>query len=447
MRKNLLSIFIFFFACGLLYGQAREIEFEEYDLDNGLHVILHEDHSTPIVAVTVFYHVGSKNEDPERTGFAHFFEHLMFEGSENIPRGEYMKIVQSNGGTLNATTDFDRTYYYQILPSNQLELGLWLESERMLHLKIDSIGVETQRKVVKEERKQRLDNQPYGSLLEETFSHAYTVHPYRWTPIGSAQYIDLATLDEFIEFYKMYYVPNNATLTIAGDFKSEQAKEMIEKYFGSIPKGSKEIYRPTSSNLVEPKKTEEVRDIVYDNIQLPLVLHAYHIPAMKDEDQYPLDMLTTLFSSGQSSRMYKQLVDKQQLALQAASFPLSLEDPGLFLTFAVANAGINAEILEDAMQAELDKVKNELIGEEEFQKLRNKIENDFVSGNSSVAGIAGSLANYYNFYKDTNLINTELEKYMKVTREDIQRVANEYLTKENRVVLYYLPKSDQPKSE
>ncbi|MBZ0179400.1 MAG: insulinase family protein [Melioribacteraceae bacterium] len=447
MRKNLLSIFIFFFACGLLYGQAREIEFEEYDLDNGLHVILHEDHSTPIVAVTVFYHVGSKNEDPERTGFAHFFEHLMFEGSENIPRGEYMKIVQSNGGTLNATTDFDRTYYYQILPSNQLELGLWLESERMLHLKIDSIGVETQRKVVKEERKQRLDNQPYGSLLEETFSHAYTVHPYRWTPIGSAQYIDLATLDEFIEFYKMYYVPNNATLTIAGDFKSEQAKEMIEKYFGSIPKGSKEIYRPTSSNLVEPKKTEEVRDIVYDNIQLPLVLHAYHIPAMKDEDQYPLDMLTTLLSSGQSSRMYKQLVDKQQLALQAASFPLSLEDPGLFLTFAVANAGINAEILEDAMQAELDKVKNELIGEEEFQKLRNKIENDFVSGNSSVAGIAGSLANYYNFYKDTNLINTELEKYMKVTREDIQRVANEYLTKENRVVLYYLPKSDQPKSE
>jgi len=448
MRKNLLSIFIFFLTYGLMFGQAREIEFEEYDLDNGLHVILHQDHSTPIVAVTVFYHVGSKNEDPERTGFAHFFEHLMFEGSENIPRGEYMKIVQSNGGTLNATTDFDRTYYYQILPSNQLELGLWLESERMLHLKIDSIGVETQRKVVKEERKQRLDNQPYGSVLEETFSHAYTVHPYRWTPIGSAQYIDLATLDEFIEFYKMYYVPNNATLTIAGDFDSEQAKEMIEKYFGSIPNGKKEIFRPSSSpELAEPQKTEEVRDIVYDNIQLPLVLHAYHIPALGDEDQYALEMLTTLLSSGQSSRMYKQLVDKQQLAVQTASFPLTLEDPGLFLTFAVANAGITADVLENAIQVELDNVRNELIGEEEFQKLRNKIENDFVSGNSSVAGIAGSLANYYNFYKDTNLINTELEKYMEVTREDIKRVANEYLTKENRVVLYYLPKSEQPKSE
>lgn len=446
MRGKLLSIFIFFFVCGLIFGQAREIEFEEYDLENGLHVILHEDNSTPIVAVTVFYHVGSKNEDPERTGFAHFFEHLMFEGSENIPRGEYMKIVQSNGGSLNATTDFDRTYYYQILPSNQLELGLWLESERMLHLKVDSIGVETQRKVVKEERKQRLDNQPYGSVFEETFNHAFNVHPYQWTPIGSVQYIDMATLDEFIEFYEMYYVPNNATLTITGDFDSDQAKEWIEKYFGSIPTGTKEIYRP-SAELAEPKQTDEVRDVVYDNIQLPLVLHAYHIPEMKDKDYYAIEMLTSLLSSGKSSRMYKQLVDKQQVALQAASFPLSLEDPGLFLTFVVANAGINAEQLENAMQAELDKVKQELIDENEFQKLRNKIENDFVSGNSSVAGIAGSLANYYNYFGNTNLINTELEKYMAVTREDLNRVANEYLTKENRVVLYYLPKSEEPKSE
>jgi len=214
------------------------------------------------------YHVGSKNEDPERTGFAHFFEHLMFEGSENIPRGDFFKIVQGNGGTLNANTSFDRTFYFEVLPSNQLKLGLWLESERLLHLKIDSIGVETQRKVVKEERSQRYDNQPYGSLLEELFKRAYKVYPYSWTPIGSVQYIDQAKLDEFLDFYKTYYVPQNATLSIAGDIDIEQTKEWIDLYFSDIPKGTKEINRPT---VVEPPMTEEIRDTVYDNIQLPAV--------------------------------------------------------------------------------------------------------------------------------------------------------------------------------
>lgn len=465
MRQKLFFVFIIIFLTTILFAQGKEIEFEEFDLDNGLHVILHQDNSTPIVAVSVFYHVGSKNEDPQRTGFAHFFEHLMFEGSENIERGEYFKIVQSNGGQLNATTDFDRTYYYEILPSNQLELGLWLESERMLHLKIDSLGVETQRKVVKEERKQRLDNQPYGSVLEETFKHAYKVHPYNWTPIGSAQYIDMAKLDEFIDFYEMYYVPNNATLTIAGDIDVDEAKELVEKYFEDIPRGTKQIYRPTTSSsnsynglpitdntkdvtspsLDEPKQTEEVRDIVYDNVQLPLVLHAYHIPPKGTKDYYALSMLTTLLSSGQSSRMYKELVDNQQKALQAGSFPLALEDPGLFLTFAVANAGVSADSLEMAMQTELEKVKAEKISANEFQKLRNQIENNFISGNSTVEGIAAALSDYYVFYGETNLINTELERYMDVTAEDINRVANEYLTKENRVVLHYLPRSEEPK--
>ena len=196
-------------------GQSNKIEFEQYKLKNGLNVILHEDHSTPIVAVTVLYHVGSKNEDPERTGFAHFFEHLLFEGSENIERGEYMKLVQSNGGILNANTSFDRTFYFEILPSNQLELGLWLESERMLHAKIDETGVETQREVVKEEYRQRYENSPYGTFLPEMFKRAYEKHPYQWVPIGSLEHLNAAKIEEFRAFYKKFYIPNNATLSLS----------------------------------------------------------------------------------------------------------------------------------------------------------------------------------------------------------------------------------------
>lgn len=415
-----------------------EIEFEEYKLDNGLRVILHQDNSTPIVAVSVLYHVGSKNEKPDRTGFAHFFEHLMFEGSKNIPRGEYFKIVQRNGGTLNANTSFDRTFYYEILPSNQLELGLWLESERMLQLNIDSIGVETQRNVVKEEKKQRLDNQPYGSILDETFKRAYTKHPYMWTPIGAEQYIDEASLEEFMEFYETYYVPNNATLSIAGDINIDQAKEWIEKYFGSIPIGTKEMFRP---NIVEPEMTAELRDTVYDNIQLPLVLHSYRIPSQGTKEYYALNMLTTLLSSGQSSRLYKRLVDKDQVAVFAGSVPLALEDPGQFLAYAIANVGKSADELEAVMQEELDKVKNELISENEFKKLQNQIENQFVRNNTRVASVAENLANYRVYFGDANLINTEIERYMEVTREDIKAVAEKYLNNNNRVVLYYLPKT------
>ena len=217
-----------FVLCLLILGlkaQPNKIEFEQYKLKNGLSVILHEDHSTPIVAVTVLYHVGSKNEDPKRTGFAHFFEHLMFEGSDNIGRGEYMKTVQSNGGILNANTSFDRTFYFEILPSNQLELGLWLESERMLHLKVDSIGVKTQREVVKEEYRQRYENTPYGSFLPEMFKRAFEVHPYNWVPIGSLEHLNAAKIEEFRDFYKTYYVPNNATLSIAGDIDKVQLKK------------------------------------------------------------------------------------------------------------------------------------------------------------------------------------------------------------------------------
>lgn len=426
------------------FGQARKIEFTEYDLPNGLHVILHKDNTTPIVAVSVLYHVGSKNENPSRTGFAHFFEHLLFEGTENIKRGEFFKYITDAGGNNNANTSNDRTYYYEVLPSNQLELGLWLESERMMHAKIEQIGVDTQREVVKEEKRQRMDNQPYGSILTEILKRAYTVHPYRWPTIGSLEHLNQASLDEFIEFYKTYYVPNNATLSIAGDIDIDQTKNLISKYFKDIQKGTKPVPRPT---VVEPQQTKEVRDVVLDNIQLPAVVQAYHMPAQGTPDSYALDMLSTLLSGGESSRLYKALVDEQKKALTVQSFPFSSEDPGLYLVFGLVNMGISPDDLEKAMDAEVEKVQKELISEQEFQKIRNQVESQFVQQNASVAGIAEQLANYHVYFGDTNLINTEIDKYNKITRQDLQRVAQKYLNKNNRVVLHYMPKSAQSKPE
>lgn len=418
-------------------GAQNRIEFTEYNLANGMHVILHQDNSTPIVAVTISYHVGSKNENPERTGFAHFFEHLMFEGSEYIGRGQFDQIAMNAGAQLNANTSFDRTFYYLLLPSNQLELGLWMESERLLHLRIDSIGVETQRAVVKEERSQSYDNRPYGSIMEKTFSTAFTTHPYRWMPIGSAESINQATIDEFREFHSIYYVPNNATLSIAGDIDIEQTKVLVEKYFSTIPRGTREIYRPA---IIEPAQTAEVRDTVYDNIQLPAVIEAFHIPAMGTPDYYALSMLTTLLSDGESSRMTKSIVDKQQKALFVSAFPLALEDPGLFMIFGIANAGIDPLELEEAINTEIARTQREELTDREFKKLQNKMENDFVTANSTMAGIAENLSDYHMYFGDANLINNEIDRYMKVTKADIKRVANQYLTKENRVVLHYLPK-------
>lgn len=425
-------------CAGPAIAQDHHIDFVEYDLDNGMHVILHQDNSTPIVAVTVSYHVGSKNEDPQRTGFAHFFEHLLFEGSENIGRGEFMKIVKEAGGVLNANTSFDRTFYYEILPSNQLELGLWLESERLYQAKIDITGVETQRKVVKEELKQRNENTPYGSILNETFARAFEEHPYRWTPGGSPEYINQAKLEEFIEFYKTFYVPNNATLSIAGDIDIKEAKKLIAKYFGPIPRGTREIPRPT---VVEPAKTAEVRDTVYDNIQLPAVIQAYHSPAQGTEDYYAVSMLAQLLSQGKSSRMQKAIVDEKQLAVAVGSFPLPSEHPGLVLNFGIANMGIDALTLEQAMDEEVKKVQENLISEKEFQKLRNQVESSFIQGNATVAGIAESLSDYHMYFGDANLINTEIERYMQVTREDLMRVAKKYFVATNRVTLHYLPKT------
>jgi zinc protease len=440
MKTKHYLLLLLAFAVSTIQAQHREIGFEEYKLDNGLHVILHQDNTTPVVAVTVTYHVGSKNERADRTGFAHYMEHLMFEGSKNIERGEFFKLVQDAGGQINAYTSQDKTHYYELLPSNQLELGLWMEAERMLHLVIDSIGVETQRSVIKEERSQNYDNRPYGSIFEEVFRRAYSEHPYQWVPIGSVQYIDEATLDEFREFHSTYYVPNNAVLAIAGDIDIAKTKELIDKYFAGIPKGEKEIYRP---NMVEPPLGGEVRDIVYDNIQLPAVIQAYRIPEKGHPDSYALEMLTNILSTGESSRMYKTIIDEEQTGLAVFSFPFPLADPGLFLVFGIANMGIDVEVLEASMNEQIEIFKNEGISEREFQKARNMAETNFVTSNARVATIADNLAEYHIFYGDAGLINNEIDRYMKVSIEDISRVANKYLTEDNRVVLHYLPKSDK----
>jgi predicted Zn-dependent peptidase len=430
------------FSAGVLfstasYAQARKIAFEKYTLPNGLKVILHRDTTAPVVAVTTLYHVGSKNEDTSRTGFAHFFEHLLFEGSENIKRGEFMKYVTDAGGNLNANTTQDRTFYYELLPSNQLKLGLWLESERMLHAKIDQVGVNTQREVVKEEKRMRVDNQPYMTFQSEMLKRAFKVHPYRWSPIGSMEHLNAAKLEEFVDFYKTFYVPNNAVLSIAGDINLAETKKLVQDYFAGIPKGTKPIPRP---NITEPPLGGEVRATIEDNIQLPAVFHAYRAPKQGSDEYYAFNLLSTILSGGPSSRMNKVLVDQKQQAVQAVSFPFFNEDAGLFITLALANMGVQPAVLESSIDSVVNDLKTKLVSETEFQKVRNQIETSFVTRNASMAGIAESLANYEVYFKDADLINTELARYQKVTREDLMNVAKKYLNKENRVVLNYVQK-------
>ncbi|HQW86156.1 MAG TPA: pitrilysin family protein [Flavobacteriales bacterium] len=423
-----------------LTAQKGAITFTEFDLDNGLHVIVHEDHGTPIVAVSVMYHVGSKDERPDRRGFAHFFEHLLFEGSANIGRGEFSKHVEKAGGVLNANTNGDRTYYYEVLPSNQLELGLWLESERMLHARVDQKGIDTQREVVKEERRQRYENQPYGSILIEVLKRAYTVHPYQWPTIGFMEDLNAASEQDYIDFYKTYYVPNNAVLVIAGDVKAADMRKLVEKYFAAIPRG-KDIVRPTA---VEPQLKGEVRDVVHDQIQLPAVVQAYRIPAYGTADFYAVDMLNRLLSNGNSSRLNVELKDRAQKALYVGAFSFPFEHPGLAIAFAIANMGVAAEELEKAMDAEFAKVREGMVPQPELDKLKAQLETEFVRDNSRVAGVASNLATAHTFLGGAQMASRELERYLSVTPEDLQRVAKEYFSPDARVVLHYLPKNQKP---
>lgn len=419
---------------------AQQVAFEEYDLDNGMHVILHQDNSAPVVITSVMYHVGAKDEQPDRTGMAHFFEHLLFEGTKNIGKGEWFKIVSSNGGNNNANTTDDRTYYYEVFPSNKVELGLWMESERLLHPIIKQGGVDTQNEVVKEEKRLRVDNQPYSRLLENVKLHMFKKHPYKGTTIGKMEHLDAATLDEFLAFNKKFYVPNNATLVVAGDIDKSSVKKMIKDYFGPIPRGN-DIVRNFPK---EDPITKAINAKAYDpNIQIPAIIAAYRTPSMKTRDSRVLDMISSYLSGGRSSILYKKMVDDKKMALQVAAVNLSQEDYGTYALFALPQGDNKIQDLLEEMDVEIKKIQTELISEKDYQKLQNQFENDFVSSNSSVQGIANSLARYNVLYGDTKLINTEIDIYRSITREEIREVAKKYLNPNQRLVLEYLPESDK----
>ena len=439
MKKVFIFLTLAFAVTITANGQQDKIKFTEYDLANGLHVILHQDNSTPNVVVGVMYHVGTKNEDASKTGFAHFFEHLMFEGSEHIARGDYMKMVEANGGALNANTSNDRTYYFELMPSNQLELALWMEAERMLHAKIDTIGVNTQKGVVIEERKQTMDNRPYGTFLEEAAKRAFTVHPYRWVTLGDPEHIRNADFNDIYNFYTTFYVPNNAVLVISGDFQEAQARKWVDDYFATIPKGTKPIYRPT---MVEPPLAKEIRDTVYDKIQLPAVFMAYRSPAMGTKDAYAFEILTQILSGGASARLTKNITDEGK-ALESIIIYWESEHPGLSFVIGIPNMGQDAMEVEIAMNEEFQKISTTLVSEEEFQKAIAKKEFEIVQSQGSLQGITEMFSNNYTYHKNADRINNELANYSSLTREDILNAAKKYLFNDNRVVLYYLPESEK----
>ena len=429
-------------ACALFLGisaaQAQQVSYQEYDLPNGLHVILHQDNGAPVVTTSVMYHVGGKDRTQGRTGFAHFFEHLLFEGTKNIERGTWMKLVSSRGGNNNANTSQDRTYYYEVFPSNQLEFGLWMESERMLHPVIDQVGVDTQNEVVKEEKRLRMDNSPYGQILQVVGENLFKVHPYKDPNIGYMEDLDAATLEEFIAYKEKYYGPNNAVLVVAGDIDIDKTKSMIEQYFGPVPTGQNVV-----CNFPEEEPiTQEVRAKAYDpNIQIPATIVAYRTPGFASREAYVLDMISTYLSDGKTSKLYKKMVDEQKQALQIGAFNLGQEDYGMYLIFGLPVGENTLETLNTEIEEEIAAVRNELIADKDFQKIQNKFENDFVNANSSVEGIAGSLATYYMLYGDTSLINKQIDIYRSITREEIQQVAQQYLQPNQRVVIDYLPQS------
>ena len=433
--------YVFYLILSLLFVsvQAQEVSFTEYDLDNGLHVILHQDNAAPVITTSVLYHVGAKDELADRTGLAHFFEHLLFEGTKNIGRGEWFSIVSSNGGKNNAFTSNDYTYYYEVFPSNSLELGLWLESERMLHPVINQDGIDTQKDVIKEEKKVG-EERPYGKVLDQVQENLFINHPYKRTVIGESDHLDAASLEDFIAFNKKYYVPNNAILVVAGDIQIDGTKKMIADYFETIPGGA-DVDRVTEQ---EDPITEAIEAKAYDsNIQIPMIVTAYRTPSIKSRDSKTLDMISTYLSDGNSSKLYRKVVDEKKMALEVGAINLSLEDHSMYIIYGLPLGETSLESIISEIDEEVVKIQEDLISEKDYQKLQNKFETNFVDSNSSVEGIANSLAEYYAFYKDTNLINSEIEIYRSISREEIQAVAKKYLNPNQRLVLDYLPESSK----
>jgi len=441
MKKYTFALTLFLFVFASI--NAQKVDFVEYDLDNGLHVILHQDNNAPVINTSVLYNVGAKDEEDGKTGMAHFYEHLLFTGTKNIPRGEWNNIESANGGTGNASTDWDRTFYFLTFPSNNLELSLWMESERLMHPIIDQKAVDTQNEVVKEEKRERMDNAPYGKVIYgDVYNHIFDKHPYGRPMIGYIKDLDAAKLEEFQEFYKKWYMPNNAVLVVAGDIHIEKTKKLIKDYFGPIPKGE----LATRENIIEPERTQEKRVIEYDaNIQLPAILLSYKTASMRERDARILNVISTILSDGKSSRLYKKLVDDKKKALQAFSFSRPLKDYSVYMMGAIPLGDNSLDDLIKEIDEEIVKLQTELISDKDLQKVRNKFENQYVSSNSSVQGIASSLARYYMLMGNTSMINKELEIVNSITKEEVREVAKKYLDKNKRVIIDYLPESQRKK--
>ena len=417
------------------------LDFRDRTLPNGLRVLMLEDHTVPVVSVEVWYHVGGKNEQPGRSGFAHLFEHLMFKGSAHVGPEEHSHFVESIGGRDNATTDWDRTLYFETIPSNYLERILWMEADRMQTLDVSEANFLAERHVVEEERRLRVDDPPFGRLLEVVFAKTFTTHPYHILPIGSIADLEAATLADVRSFYRTWYVPNNATLVIAGDLDPALTMKWIEAYFGPIPQGPA-LRREVTP---EPAQTAERREVAYDaKAPLAAVILTYHVPAAKNPDLYPLQVASRILSEGESSRLYRQLVYERQIAVAAGGQAFSLEDPGVFFFYAYLQQGQKPEAGEAALQAEIERLRAEPVSAAELEKAKNQIVAQQVFGRDKAEEKANAIGKAAVILGDVSLVNHELDRYQKVTAEDVQRVARSYFTTQNRTTVFFLPAAMRP---
>jgi zinc protease len=413
-----------------------KLPYELSTLPNGLTLVLSEDHSTPIVHLQLWYHVGSKNESPGRTGFAHLFEHLMFKGSRNVEPEGHTSYISSVGGQANAYTEEDVTVFWETVPAQYLPLVLWLEADRMASLRITNETFTNERDVVKEERRMRVDNQPYGRLNEIIYDLAFTTHPYRHATIGSMQDLEAASVEDVRDFYNTYYVPANATLALVGDFDPAQAKELVNEYLGRVPKADRPVPRDIPK---EPPQTKERRVTLEEPWPLPAVVVAHHITYDGHPDSYPLHIASKVLSDGQTSRIYQKLVYETQIAVAAFGGANLIEDPNLFYAVAVVQPGHTPDEAINALIAELDRLKAEPITDHELQRTKNQFARDYIVGRETDQDKAAQLAHAVVIHHDITTADGEFDIFQNITKADVQRVARTYFTSDNRLVITLLP--------
>ena len=420
-------------------NRPPKLNYSMTTLPNGLNIVLLEDHSTPIVHAEIWYHVGSKNEKAGRTGFAHLFEHMMFKGSKNVDPEGHPSWISSVGGQSNAFTNEDATVFWQTFPAQYLPLVLWLEADRLATLKIDDATFKTEREVVKEERRMRVENQPYGRLNEIVYDQAFTVHPYKHPTIGSMKDLQAASIEDVREFFRTYYVPNNATLVMVGDFDSKEALGLATQYFGRIPKSQKPVPRDIP---VEPPSQKERRVRIEEEWPLPAVVVAHHITFDGHPDSYPLHIASKVLSDGQSGRIYRKLVYEKQIALAASGGGNIIEHPNLFFAVAIVQPGKTPEQATNALIEELDRLKKEPITEAELQRAKNQFARDYIFGRESNRDKAQTLGHAAVLHNDIKTADGEFDIFMNMSAADVQRVAQKYFTAENRLVLTIMPRGN-----